>query len=275
MSARHSCRWVSLSLHSSYFTASSHVLIGVDDFAPGSKPYALMLLHVRDGALEILDPQRLARDHGMQRNAHDARLLAAVGIERIELVDHGPEVLFARVALADVERDVVDLVAIRDGEHLSRLHFHRIGLIVVVPVAAIVHALFGENVERVVGLDQPRAQPSARPFPGRLLDGPKSLTHNNAREIGGSDALACGGKGFQPAQSPRLIESSQASTAGRLAGALRFKPLKRLVFIFGQALRRLHEAAHARRAGACTCRGGPRGCAATAPPAGPNKARRR
>src|SRR6266478_4103684 len=66
---------------------------------------------------------------------------------------------------------------------------------------------------------------------------PQSLTHNNAREIGGSDALACGGKGFQPAQSPRLIESSQASTAGRLAGALRFKPLKRLVFIFGQALR--------------------------------------
>src|SRR6266478_6030160 len=67
---------------------------------------------------------------------------------------------------------------------------------------------------------------------------PQSLTHNNAREIGGSDALACGGKGFQPAQSPRLIESSQASTAGRLAGALRFKPLKRLAFIFGQALRR-------------------------------------
>src|SRR6266478_4815227 len=70
-----------------------------------------------------------------------------------------------------------------------------------------------------------------------LRTAPQSLTHNNAREIGGSDALACGGKGFQPAQSPRLIESSQASTAGRLAGALRFKPLKRLVFIFGQALR--------------------------------------
>src|SRR6266446_947430 len=71
-----------------------------------------------------------------------------------------------------------------------------------------------------------------------LRTAPQSLTHNNAREIGGSDALACGGKGFQPAQSPRLIESSQSSTAGRLAGALRFKPLKRLVFIFGQALRR-------------------------------------
>src|SRR6266849_6762947 len=129
MSARHSCRWVSLSLHSSYFTASSHILIGIDDFAPGCEPYALMLLHVREGALEIFDPQRLARDHGMQRNAHDTRLLAAVGIKRIELVEHGPEVLFARVAFADVERDVVDLVAIGDGEQLPRLHFHRIGLV--------------------------------------------------------------------------------------------------------------------------------------------------
>jgi len=38
-----------------------------------------------------------------------------------------------------------------------------------------------------------------------------------------------------------LIEASQASTARRLAGALRFKPLKRLDFIFGQALRRQSE----------------------------------
>ena len=35
------------------------------------------------------------------------------------------------------------------------LDFHRIGLIVVVPIAAIVHALFRENVERIVGLASP------------------------------------------------------------------------------------------------------------------------
>src|SRR6266849_2167491 len=102
------------SLNPSYFAASSHILIGVDDFAPGCEPHALMLLHVRNGALEMFDPQRLARDHGMQRKAHDTRLLAAVGIKRIELVEHGPEVLFARVTLSDVERDVVVLVAIGD-----------------------------------------------------------------------------------------------------------------------------------------------------------------
>src|SRR4029077_15746303 len=60
-------------------------LVGVDDLAAGGEPDALPLLHVRDGALEIFDAQGLADDHRMQRNAHDTRLLAAVGVERIEL----------------------------------------------------------------------------------------------------------------------------------------------------------------------------------------------
>src|SRR5258705_7760015 len=116
--------------------ASSDALIRLDDLAAGGEPHALVLLHVSDGALQIFDPQRLAGDHGMQRHAHHPRLLAAVGVEHVELVDHRPEILLAGVALADIERDVVDLVAIGDREHLSRLDLHRIGLVVVVPVAA-------------------------------------------------------------------------------------------------------------------------------------------
>src|SRR5215472_3378694 len=100
-----------------------------------------------------------------------SRLLATVGVQRIELIDDRAEILLARVAFAEKERDIVDLVAIRNREHLSRLDLKRIGLVVVVPVAAIVHAFFGENVEGVVGLDQTRAEPTARPFPGRSLDG--------------------------------------------------------------------------------------------------------
>src|SRR5713101_522436 len=56
--------------------------------------------------------------------------------------------------------------------------------------------------------------------------------NSNAREIGGSDALASGGKRFRRTQNPRLIEPSRASTRRRRAGALRFKPLKRLDFHF-------------------------------------------
>src|SRR5215831_10097677 len=151
-------------------SASDRALIGVDDLAPRREPYALVLFHVRDGALEIFDAQGLARYHGMQRHAHHARLLAAIGIKRVELVDHRPEILLARVTLADIQRNVVDLVAVRNPKHLSRFYLHRVGLVVVVPVATINHALRGENVERVVGLDQSGAEPSARPFAGCLLD---------------------------------------------------------------------------------------------------------
>jgi hypothetical protein len=35
---------------------------------------------VGDGALQVFDAQGLADDHRMQRNAHDPRLLAAVGV---------------------------------------------------------------------------------------------------------------------------------------------------------------------------------------------------
>ena len=106
----------------------------------------------------------------MQRYAHDPRLLAAIVVERIELVDHRPEILLAGVAFADIERNVVDLIAVGDRKHLPRFHFHRIGLIVIVPVPAIVHTLFGENIEGVVGLDQSGAEPATGSFPCRLLD---------------------------------------------------------------------------------------------------------
>src|SRR5215831_16631203 len=68
---------------------SSHrALIGVDDFASGGEADAWSLLHVGDGALEVFDAQRLAADHGVQRNAHDSRVFAAVGVQRIELIDY-------------------------------------------------------------------------------------------------------------------------------------------------------------------------------------------
>src|SRR5262249_4900302 len=124
---------------------SHRALVGVDDLTPGGEPHALALLHVSDCALQVFDAQGLADDHRMQRNAHDPRLLAAVGVQRIELIDHRAQILLAGVALADVEGDVVDLVAVGNREHFSRLDLHLIGLVVVVPVAAILHAFFGEN----------------------------------------------------------------------------------------------------------------------------------
>src|SRR5262249_59674225 len=62
-------------------------LISVDDLTAGGEPNGIVLLHLGDGPLQIFDAQRLAGDHGMERNAHDSRLLLAVGQQRLELVD--------------------------------------------------------------------------------------------------------------------------------------------------------------------------------------------
>src|SRR3989442_6717828 len=107
-------------------------LVGVDDLAAGGKPDALLLFDFGEGAMEIVDAQRLPDDHGMERNSHDPRLLRAVGVKRLELIHHGPQILVSRVAFSKEERDVVDLHAIRNGEELPFLDLHWIGLIVVV-----------------------------------------------------------------------------------------------------------------------------------------------
>src|SRR5215831_19664943 len=68
---------------------SSHrALIGVDDLTSGGEPDAWSLLHVGDSALKVFDAQGLTADHGVQRNTHDSRVFAAVGVQRIELIDY-------------------------------------------------------------------------------------------------------------------------------------------------------------------------------------------
>src|SRR5262245_65507342 len=105
----------------------------------------------------------------MERNAHDSRLLLAVGQQRLELVDHGTVILLAGIAFANEERDIVDLHAIRNGKEFPRLDLHGVRLIVGVPIAAIDHALFCEDVERVVSLDESAAEPASRAVFARSL----------------------------------------------------------------------------------------------------------
>src|SRR5207253_3582509 len=93
--------------------AGVRALVCVDDLAAGGKPDALVLFDFSDGALQIFDAQGLPGDHRMQRNAQNPRLLLAVGVERLELIDHRPVILLPGVAFSNKERDIVDLHAIR------------------------------------------------------------------------------------------------------------------------------------------------------------------
>jgi hypothetical protein len=99
--------YVYLELEGAKFEASSpsanriRALIGIDNLAPGGEPDALVLLDVSEGALEIFDAQRLSDDHRVKRNAHHSWLLRAVGVKRVELIDHGAKILLAGVAFSD------------------------------------------------------------------------------------------------------------------------------------------------------------------------------
>src|SRR5688572_18509294 len=112
-------------------------LIRVDNLTPGGEPDALVLLDMSEGALEVLDAQRLPDDHRVKRNTHDSRLLRAIGVKRVELIHHGPKILLPGIALPEEKRDIVDLHAVRDGKHSPLLDFHRVRLVVIVPVSTI------------------------------------------------------------------------------------------------------------------------------------------
>src|SRR6266545_4930862 len=83
---------------SARLTPRVRAFVGVDDFAAGGEPHALVLLHFGERTLEIFDAQGLPADHRMQGNTHHPRLLRAVGQELLELVHHGPEILLAGIA---------------------------------------------------------------------------------------------------------------------------------------------------------------------------------
>src|ERR1700704_5430795 len=62
----HSYRSVWSGPHTCANSGSHRALVGVDDLTSSGKPNALKFLHVGDGAFQVIDAQRLARDHGMQ-----------------------------------------------------------------------------------------------------------------------------------------------------------------------------------------------------------------
>jgi hypothetical protein len=68
-------------------------------------------------------------------------------------------------------RNVVDLNRIWHGDHRALFHPHRIGLIVVYPIADIFDAVLGKDIERAHGLAERRAKPAARRLADAFADG--------------------------------------------------------------------------------------------------------
>jgi len=106
----------------------------------------------------------------MQADRHHPAGRSAVLVEDIELVaDHLTE-HFRALVQVEQRRNIVDLDGIGHCDHRAFFHPHRVGLVVVHPVADIVDAVFSQNIERAHGLAQRRAEPAARRLADTLGD---------------------------------------------------------------------------------------------------------
>ena len=80
----------------------------------GEPGLPLLLLEVLERAAQVAQPVGLADEVGMQRDAHDERLLGALAQHFVEVVhDHVGEVAAVHLARND-HRDVVQLLRIGD-----------------------------------------------------------------------------------------------------------------------------------------------------------------
>src|SRR4051812_15373509 len=158
------------------------------DFGPGRLPHPRMPADIRKRRVEGVDAMRHAGEIGVQRNRHDAARFGALAIEHIELpADHLAELVGGTVRAFE-HRLVVDLVAVGHRDQTPpRIEAHRIGLVIVGPVADILATLGGKQIERVPGLLQTGAQPADRACAARL---------GNGREGALDDPTFLAGRGF-------------------------------------------------------------------------------
>ena len=142
------------------------------DLGAGRLPHALVPADMGERGIEGIDAMGHAGQVRMDGDRHDAARLRAFAVEHVELpADHVAE-LAGGAMLALEHRLVVDLLRIRHGHHLPPARErHRIGLIVIDPIADIFATLRRQEVERVPGLLQAGAEPTDRPRPGRFRDG--------------------------------------------------------------------------------------------------------
>ncbi len=144
---------------------------------------------VGERPVEILRPEGMADQEWGQADRHHPGGLGAVLVEPVELVDHHAVELPGAAAAVDENRDVVDLDRVGGRDQRARFGAHGVGLLVVYPVADIVVAGLGQQIGRVAGLRQRRAEPAARPAPGGLGDGCRDV-FDQRRALAVADAHA-------------------------------------------------------------------------------------
>ena len=98
----------------------------------------------------------------MYRNGHDAKIFFTFFIKGVELIARAIQKLSRTVVLHGINRDVIELHGIRNGEEAALLYLQRVGLIVVYPIEDILYPFFRQKYPEYrksrcrPGLIQPR-----------------------------------------------------------------------------------------------------------------------
>src|SRR5438094_8445485 len=92
---------------------SSSALEPLVDFFAGRHPHALLAPDVVVDRLEVLDPVRHPVDVRVHRERHHSRLLGALEVEPVELIEHALEPRTRLRVLAQHDRNVVELSGVR------------------------------------------------------------------------------------------------------------------------------------------------------------------
>src|SRR5204863_8476910 len=123
----------------------------------GRNPDLLARSYVRQRLSEVFAAVGMADQEWMQADRHDPTGLGTIFIEHVELIANHPAEGLRGLTLVEERGNVVQLDGLRHREHRPGLYPHRIRLLVIDPVADVLDAVFGQNVERAVRFAQRRA----------------------------------------------------------------------------------------------------------------------
>ena len=117
---------------------------------------------------------------GVDRDREEFGARRAFHVEPVELIDRAAQQLVGAMMLHDHHRNVVELdrVGQRHQRPVRRADLGR--LVVVNPVADILHAGFGEEFRRLIGLREARPEPADRSLAGEFLQQIERLADGRA-----------------------------------------------------------------------------------------------
>ena len=118
--------------------------VPIDYFAAGGNPNFLARSDMSERLGEVFAPVGMPDEERVQADGHDSSGLGAIFVEHVKLIaNHAAKHLRA---LFEVQKgwNIVNLNRIRNLDHQARFDAHRVGLLIVDPIADVLDSAFGE-----------------------------------------------------------------------------------------------------------------------------------